>query len=100
LQENSSEEILAAIQELEQILGGIYTNSVDILRCMNATWERFESFTESVSLRGGWGIKGMSRLQFSHEFIKMNPAMLGVDWSTIVTDPTHAIISEGGISSL
>lgn len=80
LQENSKEEILRAVIETEaRINNNYYVDSnidckidklFDLAMCYNKT--------HKLELGSGWNVQETSYMQISHEYIKLNPAFLGI----------------------
>ena len=93
LHENSPEEILSGVIEMEARLSGRYPVVGSIDTAVERVWDSFFKQIQTEKPTGGYNIELMEYVQLSHEFVKLNPGYFGHNWPRISTDVHHAIVS-------
>jgi putative glycosyltransferase (TIGR04372 family) len=94
IQENSEQEILQGVQEIEQRVANTYTPDKSIddrIEKINTIADLFNK-SHKPEFGTGWNMQEISYMQISHEYIKLNPDFLGHVFVHSVTDPTHKLI--------
>ena len=91
LQENSPDEILDGVLEMEARLDGSYQPLDCIDVAVERTWNSFAGHMRREKPTGGYNIELMEYVQLSHEFVKLNPDFIGHGWPQLSSDVHHNI---------